>query len=264
MLAAAFPGTPVHARDLTSGTSSSERTWFSIDLLQFLLFLRKNNPRITIESTAKTIFEMHRRNSGEQILQEDTLRKLLAKTLDEYENAVVSQLLTVLEVSEEPQGPGGCVRACPACASLTGNYLTCHHFCLAIHEGSLWRLYCWCWCPTGQEKYTRSISPGQYLRGQILTAERDISADKDIFRLHSIYADGNFRLRHENGRGKATKHDAPIQNIFVKKVKHYAALLCTKKLSACWIPIRVIVPRGIKGLMSKPMMQSSRSARSST
>ena len=126
MLAAAFPGTPVDARDLTSGTSSSERTWFSIDLLQVLLFLRKINPRFTVESTAKTIFEMHTRNDGEELLQEDTLRKLLAKILDEYENAMVLQQLAVLAVSEQTQGPGGCLRACPACASLTGK-----QFCLA-------------------------------------------------------------------------------------------------------------------------------------
>jgi hypothetical protein len=75
------------------------------------------------------------------------------------------------------------------------------------------------------------------LRGQLLTAEQDATAYEDVFFLHSVYADGNFRLRHETGRGRATKHDAPIQNIFISKVIHHAAHVCTIKLSTCWVPM---------------------------
>ena len=56
-----------------------------------------------------------------------------------------------------------------------------------------------------------------------MTAERDADADEVIFCLHSGYVDGNFRLRHETSRGRATKHDAPIQHFFVKKVKRHTA-----------------------------------------
>jgi hypothetical protein len=237
MLAAAFPGTPVHARDLTSGTSSSERTWFSIELLQFLLYLRKNNPRFTVESTAKTIFEMHRRNDGEELLQEDTLRKLLAKTLDEYENAVIQQRIAVLAVSEEPQGPGGCVRACPACASLTGKQFHLSSCQPLISRGSFVEAVLLVLIASLQGKRSTQGPSHQVksMRGPLLTAERDATTDEDVFFLHSVYADGNFRLRHETGRGRATKHDAPIQNFFVSKVDRHATSTCTKKLSTCWV-----------------------------
>jgi hypothetical protein len=120
MLVGAFPGTPVHATDLTSGNNSSDRTWVCIDLLDHLLLTRKNNPRIAMDSTTKTIFEMHKRNNGTTLIQEDTVRKLLGKTLDEYELVRLKQCLEVLAVAEEPQAAGGCLQACPACAAMAG------------------------------------------------------------------------------------------------------------------------------------------------
>lgn len=130
--AGAFPGTPVHGMNLTTGASSSERVWFGILLLDHLLLSRKNNARITIESTTKTIFEHHKMSGGESLIQEDTVRKLLGKTLEEYENIRTKLLLEVLDVAEDPAAPGGRIRACPACAGLTGKRSI--HSCSISHK----------------------------------------------------------------------------------------------------------------------------------
>jgi len=80
-----------------------------------------------MDSTTKGIFEMHRLNGGEEMTKQDTVRKQLTKTLEEYENHLFLRLMEVRRIAENPEGPGGCLQACPACAALTGNCYHIHH-----------------------------------------------------------------------------------------------------------------------------------------
>jgi len=81
-----------------------------------------------MDSMPKNVVEMHRLNGGEEMTEEDTVRKQLSKSLEEYENHPSLWLMKVHKIAENPEGPGGCLQACPACWSLTGNdYRIDHH-----------------------------------------------------------------------------------------------------------------------------------------
>lgn len=104
----AFAGSALHSGNLLTG--SGERTWYDIELLEYLRLHRKNNPRMAIDSFTQTMAELHSRN-GEPSHPRDTVRKQLGRTLNEYENVMFQRERTVCDIAEGPS----LIDCCPAC-----------------------------------------------------------------------------------------------------------------------------------------------------
>lgn len=186
------------SRDLTEPAgATTKRTWFDNDLLEFLSALRLASPQLSDEALAQTIFSLYSRSFTDPYvpaedcpLRQDTVRKTLGRTLDEFDN-VQFMISRELESLIEDNSLLGCCMACSqGMFSCSPEFFGGMQF---LHK-------------TVATPATARVA-GE--KCHILAGGEDSSERK----CH-LYADGNFRLAHLSDAGLATTHDVTIAHRF--------------------------------------------------
>lgn len=111
LLCGAFPASPVHATNLHLGRLDRKRTWFSLELLDLLASLRKNNAHTAVDSFTKTLSELHWKCCKQSLSSYEVVRRQLGKAIEENEILLYNCEQQVLDLIEDPT-PIGCCAAC--------------------------------------------------------------------------------------------------------------------------------------------------------
>ena len=106
-------GSAVLGSNLLEGSYERERTWYDVEVLEYLRLQRKNYARMAIDSFTQTMEELHRRN-GQPFPPRDTVRRQLGRTLEEYENIL---FINNSEVRDTVEGTS-LIDCCPACTGM--------------------------------------------------------------------------------------------------------------------------------------------------